>query len=402
MAASIRQEQEHTGLQLPINSVKSLLLNPFERRTLGEKLCVKELGPEKPGLNLTQQTQEKGKTYQRSFSLNWYDRKAWLTGCGFANAVFCFPCLLFKMPGTDTTWTVTGVRDLKHLSERIKKHECSKVHMNNAVKLAMLGRIGIAAQLDEGHRIAVRKHNEEVDKNRHILSKIIDCVKFCGAFELALRGHDETASSNNPGIFRGLVDLVASLDGVLEEHLKTATVFKGTSKTVQNELLDCMLSVLRDCILEDVKRADYLAIQADETTDTATHCQLVLVLRYIDRLNKVQERFYEFIQLPNSTADTVATAVLERLNTFLPEGQRGKLIAQVYDGAAVMRGATGGVQRKVKDVYGSAHYVHCYAHQLNLIMQQATSHITKVGAFFFRSGWFCRVFLLVIQANRCA
>ena len=111
MAASSRQEQEHTGLQLPINSVKSLLLNPFERRTLGEKLCVKELGPEKPGLNLTQQTQEKGKTYQRSFSLNWYDRKAWLTGC-FANAVFCFPCLLFKMQGTDTTWTVTG--DLKH------------------------------------------------------------------------------------------------------------------------------------------------------------------------------------------------------------------------------------------------------------------------------------------------
>jgi hypothetical protein len=69
MAASSRQEQEHTGLQLPKNSVKSLLLNPFERRTLGEKLCVKELGPEKPGLNLTQQTQEKGKTYQRSFSL---------------------------------------------------------------------------------------------------------------------------------------------------------------------------------------------------------------------------------------------------------------------------------------------------------------------------------------------
>jgi hypothetical protein len=46
-----------------------------------------------------------------------------------------------------------------------------------------------------------------------------------------------------------------------------------------------------------------------------------------------------------------------------------------------MREATGGVQRKVKDVYRMAHYVHCYAHQLNLIMQQATSHITKVGAF---------------------
>ena len=90
---------------------------------------------------------------------------------------------------TDTTWTVTGVRDLKILSEWIKKHECSMVHMNNAVKLAMLGRTSIAAQLDEGHRIALRKHTEEVKTWTDILTKIIDCVKFRGAFELALRGH---------------------------------------------------------------------------------------------------------------------------------------------------------------------------------------------------------------------
>ncbi|KAF3856805.1 hypothetical protein F7725_017528 [Dissostichus mawsoni] len=48
-------------------------------------------------------------------------------------------------------------------------------------------------------------------------------MKFCGAFELALRGHVETDSSVNPGIFRGLMDLVSSLHTVLEEHLKTAT-----------------------------------------------------------------------------------------------------------------------------------------------------------------------------------
>ena len=100
--------------------------------------------------------------------------------------------------------------------------------MDNAMKLATLGRVNIATQLNERHRIVVRKHNEEVDKNRHILCKIINCVKFCGVFELALRGHDETDSSVNPGIFRGLVDFVSSLDTVLEEHLKTA--FKGTSK----------------------------------------------------------------------------------------------------------------------------------------------------------------------------
>ncbi|XP_033988919.1 uncharacterized protein LOC117484596 [Trematomus bernacchii] len=210
----------------------------------------------------------------------------------------------------------------------------------------MLGKANIAAQLDQGYKISVKKHNEEVDKNRHVLSKIIDCVKFCGGFDLALRGHDEADTSDNPGVFLGLVNLLASLDSVLEDHLKTATVFKGTSKTVQNELLDCMLSVCKDYILEEVKNASYLAIQADETTDISTHCQLVLVLRYIDPHNNVQERFFEFIPLQNANADTVATALMERLGTILPDGQQGKLIAQAYDGAAVMRGAKGGVQRK--------------------------------------------------------
>ncbi len=256
-----------------------------------------------------------------------------------------------------------------------------------------MGRVNIATQLDDGHRIAIRKHNEEVDKNRYILSKIIDCVKFCGAFELALRGHDdETESSDNPGIFRGLVDFVASLDNVLEEHLKTATVFKGTSKTVQNELLDSMLSVVKDYILEEVTAADFIAIQADETTDVSTRCQLVLVLRYIDSNGNIQERFFEFFTIQNANADSIATALLDSLSTILPNGQKNKVIAQTYDGATVMRGSTGRVQRKIMDVCKNAHYIHCYVHQLNLIMQQATSHIPRISTFFSDLGGFSAAF----------
>lgn len=274
--------------------------------------------------------------------------------------------------------------------------------MENCIKLAVLGNISIAAQLDEGHRVAVRRHNEEVDKNRHILSKLIDCIKFCGAFELALRGHDERDTSENPGIFRGLVDLMASIDRDLNDHLENATVFRGTSKTVQNELLDCMLALLREKILDEVKTAGFLAIQADETTDISTHCQLVLVLRYIDSTHNVQERFFEFIKLSVANADAIAGALLERLRTILPEGQEKKLIAQAYDGASVMRGATGGVQRKVQDTYGNAYYVHCYAHQLNLVMQQATSHIPQISHFFSDIGGFSTFFSQVKQENGSA
>ncbi|KAL1261516.1 hypothetical protein QQF64_006781 [Cirrhinus molitorella] len=180
------------------------------------------------------------------------------------------------------------------------------------------------------------------EKNRHILSRIIDCVKFCGAFELALRGHDESQSSDNPGIFRGLVDFVAALDGVLKEHLENATVFKGTSKTVQNELLDCMLSVVREHIIKEAQSSDFLSIQADETTDVATQCQLMLVLRYIDAKSNIQESFFAFIPLHSATADSISTALKEHLAVIIPEDQKSKLISQAYNGASVMRGATAG------------------------------------------------------------
>lgn len=367
------------------NSVESLKEIPFSQRSDRAKLATKQAGPPRPNVKIKQVSSKGGKSYTRGFSTTWYERKSWLAGCEVATAVFCYPCLLFHPGGGSTdnmAWTVTGVSDMHHLSEKIKKHESSKVHMDSCLKFSAYGRVNIATQLNEGYRLAVRRHNDEVSKNRHILNRLIQCVKFCGVFELALRGKDETEGSSHPGVFLGLVDFVAELDEIFDEHLKNATVFKGTSKTVQNELLECMLAVVRERILEEVKLAKYVAIQADETTDVSTQTQLVLVLRYIDSSHKVQERFFEFIPITNTTSDSIASALLERLNSLLPNDEKQKLIAQAYDGASVMRGRKAGVQLKVREHFENAYYVHCYAHQLNLIMEQATSHITPVSIFF--------------------
>lgn len=53
------------------------------------------------------------------------------------------------------------------------------------------------------------------------------------------------------------------------------------SKTIQNELLKSMLSVCQKEISLEIKKADYLAIMADETTDISTVFPLVIVYRYI-------------------------------------------------------------------------------------------------------------------------
>ena len=88
--------------------------------------------------------------------------------------------------------------------------------------------------------LSIQKHFDKV-----LLKLIIDFIEFCGAFELALRGHDEKSISDNPSIYLGLINFAAELDSVLAIHLKDAKVFKGTSKTIQNELLNVMFRVYK-------------------------------------------------------------------------------------------------------------------------------------------------------------
>ncbi|XP_065645406.1 uncharacterized protein LOC136075892 [Hydra vulgaris] len=70
------------------------------------------------------------------------------------------------------------------------------------------------------------------------------------------------------------------------------------------------------------------------------------------------------------TAMGLQNVFKEELNCFC---QKEKLIAQAYDGAAIMRRSRNGVQSLMKEVYPNAHYVHCYAHQLNLVLKKVCS-----------------------------
>src|SRR4029434_8004128 len=107
------------------NSILSLKETPFGRRNNEDKLATIQLGPPRPNITIKQVATKNGKSYTRGFSKNWYQRKSWLAGCEVANAVFCYPCLLFHPEGTmtdSTAWTTTGVKDMHHLSEKVKKN----------------------------------------------------------------------------------------------------------------------------------------------------------------------------------------------------------------------------------------------------------------------------------------
>lgn len=185
----------------------------------------------------------------------------------------------------------------------------------------LLGTVNIQPQLDSAYWVNIQKHNERVTKNRYVLSKIMDCIKFCGAFELALRGHDETEASENPGIFRGLINFTAELDKTLHEHLETASIFKGTSKDIQNDLLDCMLNVYLEETAKEIGDAPFLAVMADETTDVSAKFQMVIVLRYVVNGNAV-ERFTAFVLPTEHNADMLSNTILNVIDPFLANNRK--------------------------------------------------------------------------------
>lgn len=360
------------------NSVINLILNQFSSYTYEQKIEIKQLGRPTPDLKGLINKAKKGKNeYIRHFNTDYYAKHKWLCGCDIKLAVYCFPCLCF---GGDISWTKTGITHLGHLSEKIKKHENSFKHLQNEASLKVLGTINIFDKIDSGYKIRIQRHNEEIDKNRYILEKILNCIKFCGQHNLPLRGHNEKINSNNKGVFLGVIELCKDLDVSLRSHFENSKVFKGTSKTIQNDLLDCILLVARNQILLEIENAQFVSIIVDETTDISNMFQLVIVFRYEINGQPV-ERFWGFFNPDGHNAESLTSTILSEINPIL-KNTPNKLIAQSYDGAAVMSGQKSGVNVRVKELYPYAYYIHCYAHQLNLIMTQSVSQNKEVRIFF--------------------
>lgn len=115
-------------------------------------------------------------------------------------------------------------------------------------------------------------------------------------------------------------------------YVKNATVFKGSSKTKQNELLNAMSDVYKTEIINQVKSSNFVALEADETTDSSNHQQLLIIIRYTYN-GKVCERYWKFAKPEGYTADEIANVIIEELKHLITDNF--KLIAQTYDEASV-------------------------------------------------------------------
>ena len=102
--------------------------------------------------------------------------------------------------------------------------------------------------------------------------------------------------------------------------------------------------------------------------------------RFVNKDGMVVERFLGLKHVEDTTSNALKKSLLEMLAKYGLSVAR--LRGQGYDGASNMRGEFNGLQKQIHDENPYAFYVHCFAHQLQLVIVSITSSCSSFDDFF--------------------
>ncbi|XP_076905365.1 uncharacterized protein LOC143561109 [Bidens hawaiensis] len=246
---------------------------------------------------------------EQHFSLTWFDKYGnWLEYSVKADKVFCLCCYLFAdhvgNQGGRNIFSKEGFNSWNK-PERLSSHEggVGSAH-NKALKRC-------EDLLNQKQSIATILHKQDdimKRENRLRLNATIDDCRLCLKNALSFRGHDESKTSLCKGNFLEIWELIYKHNEELRKLPKAAV---------------------------------------DESSDVSKKEQMAIVLRYVDKRGLVKESFVGLVHVMETSSSA--------------------LKGQGYDGANNMCGQFNGLKAKILEEIESAYYVHCFAHQLQLV-----------------------------------
>ncbi|XP_076960509.1 uncharacterized protein LOC143636913 [Bidens hawaiensis] len=168
---------------------------------------------------------------------------------------------------------------------------------------------------------------------------------------------------------------------------------KLTAPSIQKEIIECFAKEVTKMICEEIKD-NVFGLLVDESSDVSLKEQMAVVVRYVDKLGVVKESFIGIAHVKDTSSSTLKQAIVSLLASnqlsidqrlfnlsysfFLLKHVRG----QGYDGASNMRGEFNGLKALILKDNPSAHYIHCFAHQLQLVIVAVAKKHTGVKTFY--------------------
>ena len=134
-----------------------------------------------------------------------------------------------------------------------------------------------------------------------MLLKQLSNLSFLLRQGLAIRGHTEVEgnllqlmtlqSEDCPGLKRWL-----------DKH-------QYLSHAIENEMIIPMGNTLLRTLLVDIQEASWFSILADETRDISNEERLVIIIRWVNKVIKVQEDLIGMIHVPSTTSATPTASI---------------------------------------------------------------------------------------------
>lgn len=386
------------------DSVQSILIDKcveypsdpelFRETILSKPLirALMEIGPCQPGIDGKHFIFPKNE-HGQSFLSKWYEKKTksnfpckrnWLVYSPNSNKMFCFPCFLFRSVSQHNyQWSdpSKGVSNFRKGLEKIVKHEKSDEH-KTAEREYLILRTRINNDSTIVHNLIQAERNKK-EHNRNVLKRLIDLSLFLAKNGLPFRGHREKFSHETPnqGLFVELVKLISKYDAVLAKHLAESNRNETyLSCMIQNDIIKSMAHETVQLILYEIKLAKYFTIIVDSTIDINKNDQFSLSLRFVDQEGMIREHFICFEELPGASANNYFNILNKCIKKYDLDFSMCR--GQAYDGASTMSGRFSGLQSKVKQLNPLALYIHCCAHNLNLVLIDSIRSSVEAVSFF--------------------
>ncbi|XP_022024195.1 zinc finger MYM-type protein 1-like [Helianthus annuus] len=301
----------------------------------------------------------------RKFKEEWYDKheyKGWLEYSSKSDRVFCLCCYLFRSHFGDgrDTFVCGGYNNWKKVHASLKKHVglVNSLH-NKCFQMS-------ADLVNENQAVHTQWDNRTPKEKREYRLRLSASTlpgKRLLNGGLAFRGHDESKDSLNQGNFLELLELM----GEMNEELANVILENAPAN---NQMTSPKIQAdIKHCYAQEMNHVMY---QKKE--------QMAVVIRFVDKVGIVKERFIGLVHVKETNAITFKTAIDDILARYGLSLKR--IRGQGYNGASNMSGEFNGLRALILKENVSAFYIHCFAHQLQLVVVAVAHKHTPIWRVF--------------------
>ncbi|KAH7665581.1 Ribonuclease H-like protein [Dioscorea alata] len=309
------------------------------------------MGPCQPvGHNFPRKQQGKD---LRSFKELWFQKFDWLEYSVEKDAAYCFCCYFFKQPRSDKlgidAFTKTGFSNRK----KAINHNNARRHCED-----------LKNQRQSVSHI-FSSHSREMEiAYRARVTAILCVIRFLLLQGLAFRGHDESSSSTNRGNFLEMLNWygteVESVGRVIKKNAPGNN--QMTSPQIQKELVRACAEETTRAIIDEIGN-NHFSILLDESRDKSIKEQMTVIVRFVNKQGQVIERFFAVEHVVDTSAISLKTAL---------DGLFARCEGNLINGLKTL----------ILNENPFAFYVHCFAHQLQLVVVSVARSILAISDFF--------------------